>query len=81
MDQVVFGDYTIQDILIIAAIFVGVVVLISLLKKVFSKSTGGGHTQSARCPNCGWQGNVSRFAGRCPKCNKPLGERKADSSQ
>ena len=35
------------------------------------------HTQVVTCQACGWRGQVSRYAGRCPGCNKPLGEQKA----
>jgi predicted Zn-ribbon and HTH transcriptional regulator len=31
--------------------------------------------QFAACKSCGWQGQVSRHAGRCPACNQPLGDR------
>ena len=35
------------------------------------------HIQVVTCRDCGWRGRVSRYAGRCPGCNKPLGEQKA----
>jgi hypothetical protein len=28
-------------------------------------------------PECGWIGRTSRYAGRCPKCNAPIGDQKA----
>lgn len=33
--------------------------------------------QASTCPECGWSGQTSRYAGRCPKCNAPIGEQKA----
>lgn len=29
------------------------------------------------CPRCGWKGQTSRHAGRCPACNTPIGEGRA----
>ncbi|MBW1808168.1 MAG: hypothetical protein JRJ19_12370 [Deltaproteobacteria bacterium] len=77
MDEIVFGEYTVQDLIIYAAIFVGVLIFIGLLKKIFSGKKDSKHSQQTTCKSCGWSGTVSRYAGRCPKCNKPLGERKA----
>ncbi len=78
MDKIIFGEYTVQDILIYAAIFVGAIALIGLLKRMFSGKKDSEHNQRVVCKSCGWSGTVSRFAGRCPKCNKPVGERKAN---
>ena len=33
--------------------------------------------QTAVCPSCGWRGQTSRHAGRCPSCNTPIGEQRA----
>ncbi|MBW1742138.1 MAG: hypothetical protein JRJ47_01745 [Deltaproteobacteria bacterium] len=57
MDRIVFGQYTVQDLLI---------------------GAGSKHIQAVECTGCGWQGQVSRYAGRCPVCNTPLGEQKAE---
>lgn len=76
MDQIIFGDYTLKDLLIVAGAVVGLVLLIVLLKAVFKKDKASDHHQSVAC-RCGWRGQVSKYAGRCPKCNQLLGERKA----
>lgn len=77
MDRVVFGQYTVQDLLVIAGVAVAVLILLAILKRVFSGRGSPAHTQRARCSRCGWEGAVSRYAGRCPGCNQPLGERKS----
>ena len=33
--------------------------------------------QASTCPACGWSGKTSRYAGRCPRCNGPIGDQKA----
>lgn len=76
MDTIVFGRYTVQDLLIIAGVTVVFLILLVILKKVFMKKERGQHFQFVDCINCGWHGKVSRHAGRCPKCNEPLGEQR-----
>ncbi len=73
MDEIVFGSYSVQDLIIAGAILVVLVVAVKIL---FRKKPDAKFTQAVHC-ECGWQGNVSTIAGRCPKCNKPLGQRKA----
>ena len=31
----------------------------------------------AVCTSCGWNGQTSRYAGRCPRCNAAIGEQRA----
>ena len=80
MDQIVFGEYTVQDVLVVAGVVVGLLILVALLKKIFSKPKSDVYAQLARCGKCGWQGKVSKYAGRCPQCNNPLGDRKVSQS-
>ena len=78
MDTIVFGQYTVQDLLVAAGFVVGVLILVIILKQIFRKKEGSEHIQVVACSGCGWQGRVSRYAGRCPKCNTPLGDQKAE---
>jgi len=77
LDTIVFGNYTLQQILIVVGIVIGVVILLKMIQKLFSSDKVDRHHQMVKCRSCGWKGQVSRHAGRCPKCNKPLGEQKA----
>ena len=77
MDTIIFGNYTLQQILIVVGIIVGVSILLKIVKKLFSSDKVDRHHQIVKCRSCGWNGQVSRHAGVCPKCNKPLGEQKA----
>ena len=77
MDTIVFGQYTAQDLLAVAVVSVGFLVALILLKRLFTRKEGSPHAQLVKCMGCGWQGVVSRYAGRCPKCNTPLGDQKA----
>lgn len=77
MDTVVFGDYTVLDLLIYGGIGVGALILLGFLKKLFSGQKTSEHVQVVRCNGCGWQGQVSKYAGKCPKCSQPLGSQMA----
>jgi len=80
MDEIVFGGYSVQDILMVAGVVVGLLVLVGILKRMFSKSKSDVYAQMVRCSQCGWQGKVSKYAGRCPRCNNPLGDRRVSQS-
>lgn len=77
MDTILFGQYTVQDLLVGVAFVLGVLILFVTLRQIFGKKKGDRHIQLVQCPGCGWQGRVSRYAGRCPECNTPLGDQKA----
>ena len=75
MDKVLVAGYTVQDALLAAGIVIGFFILFSIYKKIFRKEKVNPAMQFAACNGCGWQGQVSRHAGRCPGCNHPLGDR------
>ena len=77
MDTIVFGQYSVQDVLVGAGFVLGILILLIILKQLFSKKKDDTHIQSVECSGCGWQGRISRYAGRCPACNTPLGDQKA----
>lgn len=77
MDTVLFGTYTVGTVLKYGGIAVGVIAVLTVAMKIFGKSEPNEHVQAVECLGCGWRGHVSRYAGRCPKCNTPLGDRKA----
>jgi hypothetical protein len=75
MDKIIFAGYTVQDAMLAAGIVIGLFFLFSILKKIFKKEKVKPYMQLATCSACGWQGQVSRHAGRCPGCNQALGDR------
>jgi len=77
MDIIIFGNFTVMDIIIAAGIIIGIFYLWTASKKVFRKKKVDPHAQLVICFGCGWEGPVSRHAGKCPNCNKPIGELKA----
>jgi hypothetical protein len=76
IDALGLENVTSHDLLVWAAILVLCIMILAFGKLVFrrQKPSIGQHV---RCP-CGWAGQVSRYAGRCPRCNEPLGEQKGD---
>ena len=63
--------------LVAAGAVVGGLLVLYVLAKALFKEKKSEHIQTASCLSCGWRGQVSRYAGRCPKCNDPLGDMKA----
>jgi hypothetical protein len=77
LDTIIFAEYSVQDLLIFSGVVVVFLIVIGILKRVFKKKEINKHFQFVECFSCGWKGKVSRYIGRCPKCNQPLGEQKA----
>jgi predicted Zn-ribbon and HTH transcriptional regulator len=75
MDAIVFGEVSLQQLLIWVGAGVGALVILGVLRKMFSRKQPMAQMQTVSCTNCNWRGRASRFAGRCPKCNEPIGER------
>ena len=78
MDKIFFGEYSIW---VIVGAIAGFLILLAILKKIFGKKEISQHLQIVRCKNCDWQGQISRYAGRCPRCNEALGDQKAKPRQ
>lgn len=74
MNKIIFGTYTVSQLLYAAGGILALLVVIIILIKVFSKKEPNIHIQFVKCPSCGWKGQVSRYAGRCPRCSQPLGD-------
>ncbi len=81
LDTAVFGKYNAQDVLLVVGAALGSLILIRILMRVFKKEENNRYFQLVDCLNCGWQGKVSTLAGRCPKCNQPLGYQKAGTKK
>ena len=77
MDTIIFGNYTLGQVLYAAGGVVLLIIFLVLVLKLLKTKEPSEHVQIVQCKNCGWQGQVSRYAGRCPKCNEPLGDRLA----
>jgi hypothetical protein len=73
MDTILFGDVTVGQLLVVAGVLIACMVAWSVIKKLFKKEKQNAYTQEVQC-GCGWKGRVSVHAGRCPKCNTPLGK-------
>lgn len=76
LDVVVFGRYDVQDVLIVIGVAVACLIFFRILLQVFRKEKSSKYSQFVDCINCGWRGKVSTLAGRCPRCNQPLGDQK-----
>jgi hypothetical protein len=77
MDRIVFSHYSVQDVLIAAGVVIILLTLWGKLEKFFRIKKDSEYMQLVRCRSCGWKGRVSRYAGSCPSCNQPLGDRKS----
>lgn len=77
MDAVVFGNVTVLHVLLFVAGLIALTWVAGRVRRMFARPAADPNLQEVRCTSCGWQGRVSRIAGRCPRCNEPLGDRTA----
>ncbi len=80
LDTIIFNDVTLGQLLpwIVAAVVV--YVTFRIYKILFAKKKVNlQHTVYFACTNCGWEGHISKFGTRCPKCDAPAGDLSTDS--
>ena len=66
-------DPSLKTILIVAAVVLGLgLVAKLLLGSREPKSLASSSTHESKTCACGWQGMVSRFVKKCPKCGAPV---------
>jgi hypothetical protein len=70
---ILFDKYPLSDLLMYAGIIAAAIIVLAILKTLFQKKDTK-YSQIVHCYSCGWSGKVSRYAGRCPKCNDKLGD-------
>ena len=78
MDSIVFGNITVLHLLIAGVGMIALTMVVDRVRKLSARNAVDDKLQRVACNGCGWQGRVSRIAGRCPSCNRPLGDRKAE---
>lgn len=76
LQTVIFARYTVQDLLLAFGAAIALFAILGIARRLRGTSKDR-HFENVICPDCGWRGKVSRYAGRCPRCNQPLGEQKA----
>lgn len=56
------------------ALAVIVIAVLGGVARAFGRKAvvGGNHLVKKRCNSCGWTGEVSQYAPKCPKCTKAL---------
>ena len=75
LDTVIFNDITLGQLLpwVVGAAIV--LMIIRLYRALFTKrNVNLQHTVYFVCSHCGWEGNISKFGTRCPKCDTPTGD-------
>jgi uncharacterized protein with PIN domain len=77
MDITNIDNALIQVGVVIAGAAIILSIIAFILKKIAKNKKEKRHIQFVQCYNCNWKGKVSRYAGRCPQCNEPLGDQKA----
>lgn len=76
LDTIVFNDITVGRMLFWVAVAVAIYMVPKMVPKLYKlifgkKKVNLQHTVYFACSNCGWEGHISKFGTRCPKCDAP----------
>lgn len=79
LDTIIINDITVGRILFWVAVGVALVLVPKLVSKLYkllfgTKKVTLQHTIYFACSNCGWEGHISKFGTRCPKCDAATGD-------
>ena len=74
LDTIIFNDVTVGQLLPWLVAAVALYAVFKIYKALFGKKRVNlQHTVYFACSNCGWEGHISKFGTRCPKCDAPTG--------
>lgn len=72
LDTVIFQNITLGQLAAWTLAAVALYGIIKFYRALFvKKKTNLQHTVYFVCTHCGWEGHISKFGTRCPKCNAP----------
>ena len=75
LDRILFNDVSLGRLLGWLVGVVALCLLVKLYKSMFvKKKINLQHTVYFACSHCGWEGHISKFGTRCPKCDAATGD-------
>ena len=75
LDTIIYNDVTLGQLLPWIVAVAVVYATFRIYKALFGKKKVNlQHTVYFACSNCGWEGHISKFGTRCPKCDAPAGD-------
>jgi hypothetical protein len=75
LDTIIFNGFTLGRMLFWLAAVAVLVLLLKIYKFIFgTKKVKLQHTVYYVCSSCGWEGHISKFGTRCPKCDASTGD-------
>ncbi len=75
LDTIIFNDITLGQLLPWIVAVAVVYATLKIYKALFSKKKVTlQHNVYFVCSNCGWEGHISKFGTRCPKCDAATGD-------
>ncbi|MCB2147445.1 MAG: hypothetical protein KQI81_13300 [Deltaproteobacteria bacterium] len=80
MDTILFNGITVGRLIPWLAAVAVLYAALKIYKALFAKKKVNlQHTVYFVCSNCGWEGHISKFGTRCPKCDAAAGNLGAGS--
>ena len=73
LDIIVFGEYTLRQLLYVLGVLFVLYLLFNVMRKYFfTEKDHLKHSIAYVCNNCGWRGQIGKYAKHCPKCNQQV---------
>ncbi|MBI5042801.1 MAG: hypothetical protein HZC10_03005 [Nitrospirae bacterium] len=72
LDQIIYDGYRLRDIalgIVLAGIFI---ILLRKLIWAMKASKTEEYSIRIKCPKCGWEGKVGKYARICPRCGRKV---------
>ena len=74
LDTIIINDITLGQILLWVGVGFGLYAILKLYRLLFArKKVNLQHRVYFVCSNCAWEGHISKFGNRCPKCDAAAG--------
>lgn len=75
MERIIVNDITLGQIVAGVAAAAVLLAIVKLYRAFFrKKKVNLQHMVYFVCDHCGWEGHVSKFGTRCPKCDSAAGD-------
>ena len=75
LDTIIFNDVTVGQLIPWLVAVVALYAVFKIYKALFGKKKVNlQHTVYFACSTCGWEGHISKFGTRCPKCDAGAGD-------
>lgn len=72
LDQIIYDGYRLRDIALGIVLAWIIIILTKKLLHAMKASKTEEYSIRIKCPKCGWEGKVGKYARICPRCGRKV---------